>query len=423
MQTYRCKADGQWTPCRGGTNASDEGDGYCAEGYRGPRCELCDGPAYSKHFDTLSARCQDCGNATARVAIMVSTVLFMLLAYFGLNTVIHRHQGLGTRGALRLVQWVRSAWAVWKAAGMRYKVKALVGFYQCVSAVPSVYNVVPPESLEEYTRWIYLLELPSELESIFVPSACLGEYHERVLLGSSWPIVLILMFAAGFVGWELLQADRPATGAASRGVRCAALGCGLQRVLPLMLTLTFLVVPSTSTRIFKSFLCEQIEYSSSVDTRRYLAADLALDCESDQYTTARLTAFASMTVWPVGIPLLYAALLCTCREAISTYVPTRLSRATAFLWSDYSPHAFWWEPLEMCRKLVLAGWLVLIEEKAELARVVVALLVSIAFLTLRVSVRPLRRCAVRIRWLFMSNAPTNDSCFPAGPLAGPMTRC
>ena len=34
---------------------------------------------------------------------------------------------------------------------MRYKVKVLVGFYQCLSAVPSVFNVVPPVGLEEYT--------------------------------------------------------------------------------------------------------------------------------------------------------------------------------------------------------------------------------------------------------------------------------
>jgi hypothetical protein len=35
---------------------------------------------------------------------------------------------------------------------MRYKIKALLGFYQCVAAVPSVYNVQPPLGLEEYTR-------------------------------------------------------------------------------------------------------------------------------------------------------------------------------------------------------------------------------------------------------------------------------
>ena len=87
--------------------------------------------------------------------------------------------------------------------------------------------------------------------------------------------------------------------------------------------------------------------------------------------------------------------------------------------------AFWWEPLEMCRKLTLskrccpndalrkrlpfssckgltfhllicdlllaAGWVILIEEKSELARVLVALLVSITCIVLHFAIKPYRR--------------------------------
>ena len=71
---------------------------------------------------------------------------------------------------------------------------------------------------------------------------------------------------------------------------------------------------------------------------------------------------------------------------------TPLSRATAFLSADYEAFAFWWEPLEMCRKLALTGWVLLIDEKSELARVLMALLVAIASLVLRLTLKPLRRC-------------------------------
>eukprot|EP00966_Prymnesium_polylepis_P062156 1442362-Prymnesium_polylepis.1 len=226
IQTHRCRADGAWSPCRGGLGAGNDGDGYCEDGYRGPRCELCDGPAYSRHFDKLSASCNDCGDVSARSTVVACTVFVLLLAGVGLIATIHSLEGSARCGAL--VRWISGALAVWRAAGMRYKVKALVGFYQCISAVPSVFNVVAPVGLEQYTRWIDLLELPSELESIFVASACLGEYHERVLLSSSWPILFILVFAAGFIGWELLQAHRPASSAASLGVQSAVMA-GLQR--------------------------------------------------------------------------------------------------------------------------------------------------------------------------------------------------
>ena len=76
---------------------------------------------------------------------------------------------------------------------------------------------------------------------------------------------------------------------------------GLQRTLPLILTVTFLMVPSTSTRIFKTFQCDSVEYSESTgDVRRYLVEDLSLPCDSSFYDTTRATAFGLVVFWPVG---------------------------------------------------------------------------------------------------------------------------
>eukprot|EP00966_Prymnesium_polylepis_P269864 6234160-Prymnesium_polylepis.1 len=126
-------------------------------------------------------------------------------------------------------------------------------------------------------------------------------------------------------------------------------------MLPVTLGLTFLVVPSTSTRIFRAFLCETFQYDEDTK-RRYLYADLTLSCDSDEYRNTQATAFAMLALWPVGIPLLYAVLLWASRDALRTGTATSLSRATAFLSGDYEAATFWWEPLEMCRKLVVTGW-------------------------------------------------------------------
>ena len=63
--------------------------------------------------------------------------------------------------------------------------------------------------------------------------------------------------------------------------------------------------------------------------------------------------------------------------------------------ADYEKYAWWWEPLEMCRKLALTGWVMLLDEKAELARTVVALLVSVAVLALQLAIQPLKRYVCR----------------------------
>eukprot|EP00966_Prymnesium_polylepis_P251311 5810296-Prymnesium_polylepis.2 len=52
-----------------------------------------------------------------------------------------------------------------------------------------------------------------------------------------------------------------------------------------------------------------------------------------------------------------------------------------------------WEPLEMCRKLTLTGWVLLIRGEAEQLRVLVALFVSITFFGLNLRFRPQQRYA------------------------------
>jgi len=170
---------------------------------------------------------------------------------------------------------------------------------------------------------------------------------------------------------------------------CTTCLAGLQRVLPLTLGLTFIVLPSVSMRIFRTFLCETFEYDEDT-SRRYLYADLTLSCDSDKYQETKATAFVMLALWPVGIPVLYAGLLWESRDAFRTGVPTSLSRATAFLSGDYEAATFWWELLEMCRKLTLTGWVLLIRGDAEQARVIMALFVSICFFGLNLRFRPLK---------------------------------
>lgn len=87
-----------------------------------------------------------------------------------------------------------------------------------------------------------------------------------------------------------------------------------------------------------------------------------------------------------------AALLYASRHALLTGTPTALSRAIAFLVDDYEAtgHGFWWELVELNRKLILCGWVLLIEEAPQ-GRILAALLVSVAFLALHLFVKPLQR--------------------------------
>jgi hypothetical protein len=121
-----------------------------------------------------------------RSTILLGVMLLLILVIaIGGNPAITRHVQR-VRACSALLRWLGHTQTIWKRAGMRHKLKAFVGFYQCIAAVPSVYNVQPPLGLEHLTRWIHLLELPSEFERIFVvPAACLGDYRTQIWIGST----------------------------------------------------------------------------------------------------------------------------------------------------------------------------------------------------------------------------------------------
>ena len=400
LETWRCVISEGWSPCRGGDEAGHSGDGYCAPGYFGPRCELCNSTVQeAEFFDELNARCRSCSELTT-TNIITLCFLGIVVAVASVVTAAAR---LDSRSAapLPLLRKFRGMRKIWRRAGMQFKVKALVGLYQCVGAVPSVFDVTTPSGLDGYARWISFLEMSSSFGSdAFVSPSCVGSYRVRLWVGSCWPIVLLLCVTSAAMVWEVtLDRWKNPSLVARRGYR-AAMNTGLFRALPLTLMLTFLLLPSTSTRIFKAFLCDPIDYGAGV-TKRYLHADLALSCDSDEYTVTQIIAGGFILVWPLGVVALYAVLLWLSREALRTGRHTPLSKAIAFLSGDYKRSTYWWEPLEMCRKLTLTGWVLLLSEETEQARVIVALLVSISFLALHFSIMPFQRYALpRIaRWL------------------------
>eukprot|EP00966_Prymnesium_polylepis_P060753 1409322-Prymnesium_polylepis.1 len=155
-EVSRCASIGGWSPCRGGADARHEGSGYCENGtdggYEGPWCQLC--VSETHYFDKLDAHCRDCGDVAARVAITACFVLLLILVVVGAGAASILSKAHRRAHCRTLIKAIRSACALWQEAGMQFKVKALVGMYQCLAAIPGVYNVNPPLGLEEYIRCV-----------------------------------------------------------------------------------------------------------------------------------------------------------------------------------------------------------------------------------------------------------------------------
>ena len=332
-----CKhADSSRTPCMGGADAGLDGDGYCRPGLRGPRCELCvDDNAY---FDDADARCHSCGDVGARSALAAAFVLGMLAAAGG-AVFVTRRKKLSHRRLHNVTQAVQSLYSLWWKAGMQCKVKIGLGLYQCIAAVPSVYNVRTPEDADELTSWMSILELPDNIGFTFIlPGSCYGSYRSRLLVNSLWPFVLIGGIISTIVIRELVRHNAGSWPTCAR--MRTAVRRGLQRTLPLVLILSFVLVPSKATRIMKSFLCDSFDFAAppfvggadsmgnGFVTKRYLHDDLSLSCSSPEYDTVKRITIVLMLIWPVAIPLLYTALLWRNRRHLLEANPNKLSRAS-----------------------------------------------------------------------------------------------
>ena len=189
---------------------------------------------------------------------------------------------------------------LWARADLRYHCKVVIGLYQCAAAVPSCFDVRIPPSMRHYSKWITVLEIPAALgvETVF-PSACFGSYKSRLVIDSIWPIIFLLIVAAGLIVRELARDQY--LGLSRRRAKRAAIHAGLQRTLPSFLLVTFLLVPSTATRIFKTFLCEPFELNEAAGTTvRYMTEDLSTTCSSDEYRMTYNIATVLIFVWPVG---------------------------------------------------------------------------------------------------------------------------
>ena len=73
-----------------------------------------------------------------------------------------------------------------------------------------------------------------------------------------------------------------------------------------------------------------------------------------------MLALLAIILYPIGVPSFTACLLYLEHDALRNEHETRRSVALAFLYSEYEPTFFFWELVEISRKLILVGFMVLV---------------------------------------------------------------
>ena len=119
--------------------------------------------------------------------------------------------------------------------------------------------------------------------------------------------------------------------------------------------------------------------------------DASVECGTDEHKPITNLAKGFIVVWPIGSLVLYTLLLAACYKPLKKKTRTALTRATRFLHREYVLTYYWWEALELARKLVLTGAVLLIPEERAFVRLVVATLICSCYAVALAVVRPYKR--------------------------------
>ena len=236
---------------------------------------------------------------------------------------------------------------------------------------------LPPE-YDAYVGWLsWMGEISTGL---IMPESCVGNAYQRLLLAGLMPVVILGLVVLWAVGRRLAQCVR--IRASERPRLHHAIAGGTVDALPVLLPLSYLCVTNVANQAFAVFDCVSFQVDAASGQRRYyMSSDYSVVCDRADDSYNRLWNLGCILVVTVtSLPLLYFVLLFNSRRAICDHAPTLTSRSCHFLWLDYWPDYWWFEPFNQVRKLFLTGFVMMMPERMPHARTLSAEVVTLSYI-------------------------------------------
>lgn len=191
-------------------------------------------------------------------------------------------------------------------------------------------NVTFPDAYQSLLDWLEILNF--DVGFALSSGGCFNiDFHGRLLAITLGPIIFTSLLGVTYkVAWYRNRLSSEA----------------LQKIRgkhsTVFLWMTFLVYSTASSIVFKTFSCESLE-----DGNTYLRADYRIKCTSDKHKMLKVYAGLMMIVYPLGIPLLYVAVLVWGRDAwkiagVRSRNDAHVQAATV-LSRPYRPGCFYYE--------------------------------------------------------------------------------
>jgi hypothetical protein len=243
------------------------------------------------------------------------------------------------------------------------KIKIIASHYTVIILFEDVYGLPYPEDFSRFCNYFKVLEVFPALQMLKLSCAVSYNFHSMLYAGS----------LATFFLMSVIMLNQYV---------CRVFGPS--QVSGLFFVLTF-IYPSVSTLTFRTFNCREI------DGARFHREDYSIDCGSEEHLFAESFAYAAIVLVSLGLPVMYMVLLWPHRAMLWTGVKATESDVSArnirFLYSDFTGEYFFWELVDVLRKLVVCGFVVFLE-KGSIFRPAVGMMVLLAYITLIIKLVP-----------------------------------
>ena len=300
------------------------GDDACGTGYTGALCAVCSHGYFKSDGACLACSEKQQFTTPLIVFLCISVALAGLISWRMWSTICGASESSMTAKVMAMANPSKSdvffLWLRSKIGETISRIKVIIATMQVVTSISSVISVTLPASFTSFANSLNIFNL--SLTSIF-PLGCDTKFNfmDTLLWTTLSPILVAgLLFVAFLVEYTYHRRQIQANKYRKKGEKAAKFNATKEKYLNYWFYLTYMILPSVTTTIFRTFICTNIDpnHEDNSGSDYYLVADMSISCESEYYWNWLAYACVMIVVYPIGVSCLYFYLLYQNRQEISS---------------------------------------------------------------------------------------------------------
>lgn len=347
-EAYKCPRE---ESCKGGL------DSLCEKGYEGPLCGVC-----SLDFYKQMQTCKRCPSKKWIVGQL--SIILVVLAIIMVTLVWMSKRKIKKTRGISLIDMVLS------------KLKIVIGFYQVTSGLLQAFSYIKwPGSLKAIAQYSEILQL-NFLQ--ITPFHCLFPGSQVDAFGSLFAMMainatVIGLFGIGYTVRKMIIIRRENLDDEEKSRKISETKELVYRNLFFVLYVTYLSTFSKTAAVMP-LACHKLCRDEKEELcNEYLKADYSIQCQGAKYQYLLIGAYIS-TAYIVALPAASFVTLWRQRKFILAAGDDKITQhpggsmkmitGMRFLFENYKPRSWYWELVEMSRKVILTSGLILVGQES-----------------------------------------------------------